>query len=170
MSLSLYTFSVRSRYAPILHARLCGPRVHEHSANCFEVVSIHIGKLPCITRADGVPTCISTHSELSVCLHVFACMKSMSCFSICLRALRAASVAACACIYHDWSSIFICWPVSRAGRVYTCFFVYQEPGMYRRLHVSVRIWGHTWKRMHQGLSAYLPILTLIKIWSWFCMY
>jgi hypothetical protein len=35
MHLSLYSFSVRNRYAPRLHARMCGPRAHEHCAKSF---------------------------------------------------------------------------------------------------------------------------------------
>ena len=52
-------------------------------------------------RADHVPTHLSTHSELSVRLHVFARMQCQACFSMCWHALRAESMAACACEYLD---------------------------------------------------------------------
>jgi hypothetical protein len=48
-----------------------------------------------VSRVERVCACVCTYQEPSVCLRVFARFESQTCHSMCMRTLRAESVAAC---------------------------------------------------------------------------
>jgi hypothetical protein len=92
--------------------------------------------------------CACTYQEQSMYLRVFARFENQTCFSVCLYTSRTESVSACVCtclgpviflllsaFIEGCLSIFMCWPVLRAGRFCMC----AELGMY--LHLLVRVGG-----------------------------
>jgi hypothetical protein len=99
--------------------------------------------------------CLHTLRAVRVWLHAFERIKSGECACICLRVCIVWHLSA---FIESWWSIFKCWPVSRAERVYTCFCIYRELDMC--VHLLVRIWG--WRGDHHVWAS-------IKRWASMCM-
>jgi hypothetical protein len=99
--------------------------------------------------------CLHTLRAVRVWPHAFERIKSGECACICLRVCIVWHLSA---FIESWWSIFKCWPVSRAERVYTCFCIYRELDMC--VHLLVRIWG--WRGDHHVWAS-------IKSWASMCM-